>query len=131
MNERGSRISMVAAVAGLVVGLGGIGHATVLSAGPFPGGYSSYGEVRCMLSNTSSKPVVVNSVALFSAGGAVLDDSGTGWTVWPGSTFTLALASLDQASPSACKFDLSTSSGVRAALVYHDGTTFVVVPANK
>ena len=131
MSERGSRISMVAAVAALVGGLGGIGHATVLSAGPFPGGYSSFGEVRCMVSNTSSKPVVVNSVALLSAGGAVLDDSGTGLTVWAGDTFTLALSSMDPNSPSSCKFDLSSSSGVHAALVYHYGTTFVVVPATK
>src|SRR5512138_1267634 len=103
---RSTWITRTAAVIGLVGGLGGTAGATVLVAGTFPGGLTSYGEARCVVTNFGTANVLVKSVELRSSSGSVLDDSGTGWTIQPGYTLTVAMVPTDYASPSSCVFDL-------------------------
>ena len=124
-------ITTIPAVLALVGGLSGMASATILSAGGFPGGATSAGIARCMITNTGKTGVVVNSVELRNAAGGVIDTGLSGFTVAAGYTLAVASALLDPAAPTSCVFDLSTSRGVRAAFVYQDGTNFTVIPAVK
>jgi len=129
--HRSMGITATAAMLALVGGLAGTARATILSAGPFPGGFTSVGIVRCMVTNAGKTDVLVKSVELRNVVGAVLDTGLSGLTISPGYTFAVASAFTDVYSPASCVFDLSTSRGVRAALVYQDGTNFTVIPAVK
>ncbi len=132
MKARSSRwITKAAAVAALVGGLGGVARATILSTGGFPGGAFSTGIVRCVITNTGTRDVVLESASLLDQWGAVLHQDG-GSIIPPGQTrVTQAVALLNNVSPSACIFDVSTKTGVRAAFVYHDVSGVTVIPAQK
>jgi hypothetical protein len=124
-------ITKAAAVAALIGGLGGVARATILSTGGFPGGAFSTGVVRCVITNTGTRDVVLNSASLLDQSGAVLNQDG-GWIVPPGQTrVTQAVSLLANVSPSACIFDVSTKTGVRAAFVYDNGFGVTVIPAQK
>jgi hypothetical protein len=131
VNSRLSRwITKAAAVAALVGALEGVASATVLSAGGFPGANVSTGLAKCVLTNTGTRDVAVRAVTLFDANGAVLVQQ-PGWIVSPGQTSLFANVSMITSSASSCTFDVSTKTGVRAAFVYHDGSAFTVIPAQK
>jgi hypothetical protein len=131
MNKRRSMwITKAAAVAALVGGVGGVAGATILSAGGFPGATVSSGLAKCVLTNAGIRDVTVKAVTLLDANGAVLVQQ-PGWTVSPGQTSLFANVSMLNTSASSCTFDVSTKTGVRAAFVYHDGSAFTVIPAQK
>jgi hypothetical protein len=123
-------ITKAAAVAALVGGLGGVARATILSAGGFPGANVSTGMAKCVLTNAGTRDVMVKAVTLFDASGVVLVQQ-QGSIVPPGHTSLFANVSMLNTSASSCTFDVSTKTGVRAAFVYHDGSAFTVIPAQK
>jgi len=124
------RITKAVAVAALVAGLGGVARATILSAGGFPGANVGTGLAKCVLTNAGTRDVTVKDVTMFDANGAVLVQQ-PGWVVSPGQTSLFANVSMINTSASSCTFDVSTKTGVRAAFVYHDGSAFTVIPAQK
>jgi hypothetical protein len=123
-------ITRAAAVAAFVAGLGGVAHASILSAGGFPGATVNTGFAQCVLTNTGTRDVTVKSATL-------LDDAGTakvqesGWIVSPGQTRVFAYVPMSNTSASSCVFDVSTKNGVRASFVYLNGSTVTVIPAQK
>jgi hypothetical protein len=128
--HRNMSLTTAAAVAALVAGLGGVARATILSAGGFPGANVSTGLAKCVLTNAGTRDVTVKGVSLLDANGAVLVQQ-PGWIVSPGQTSLFANVSMSNTSASSCIFDVSTKTGVRAAFVYHDGSAFTVIPAQK
>jgi hypothetical protein len=111
-------ITATAAMLALIGGLAGNARATILSAGPFPGGSTSVGFARCMVTNAGNTDVLVKSVELRDPAGAVITTGLSGITISPGYTLSVASSSMDPATPASCVFDLSTGKGVRAAFVY-------------
>jgi hypothetical protein len=81
--------------------------------------------------NTGNREVKVNSVKLLDFSGGVLASQAAGPLVHPGPTRQFTSWSFVSFGPSACTFDLNTKSGVRAAFVYENGSTVVVIPAQK
>jgi len=130
MNPHRSMWLTIAAAAALVGGLGAVAHATILSAGGFPGGNVSTGLAKCVLTNAGTRDVTVKGVTMFGADGAVLVQQ-PGWVVSPGQTSLFTNVSMVNTSASSCVFDVSTKTGVRAAFVYNDGSAFTVIPAQK
>ena len=129
--HRSMGIRTMAAMLALVGGLAGTARATVLVAGTFPGGATSIGFVRCMVTNAGKTDLVVKSVELRSPTGFVIDTGLSGFTMSPGYTLAVASSDTNSNSPTSCVFDLSTTRGVKAAFVYQDGTNFTVIPATK
>jgi hypothetical protein len=132
-NRRSMWITKAAAVAALVGGLGGVARATILVAGGFPGENFNTGFAECAVTNTGTRDVVVSQSMFDGPGGSVLEQA-TGWIVHPGQTRVSQSVSFASANPSACTFDVSTKTGVRAAFVYSsgfNGSTVVVIPAQK
>jgi len=128
--HRSMWLTIAAAVAALAGGLGGVAHATILSAGGFPGGNVSTGLAKCVLTNAGTRDVSVKGVTMFDANGAVLVQQ-PGWVVAPGQTSLFANVAMVNGSASSCVFDVSSKAGVRAAFVYNDGSAFTVIPAQK
>ena len=135
MKMRSMWITTAAAVAALVGGLAGVAHATILSAGGFPGSNFNTGLASCVVSNMGIRDVIVTSVSLFDISGTAVGNPVNGAIVHPGQTREVVYASAGAYGiPASCSFDLSTKSGVRAAFVYTsgiNGSTIVVIPAQK
>jgi hypothetical protein len=131
MKKRSSMwITKAAAVAAIVGGLGGVAHATILAAGGFPGEDFNTGSAQCVVTNTGTRDVVVTQSMFDGPFGTVLEQA-AGWIVHPGQTRVSQSVSFATANPSACTFDVSTKTGVRAGFVYSNGSTVVVIPAQK
>lgn len=124
-------ITKAAAMAALVGGLGGVARATILSAGGFPGATLSTGVAKCAITNAGTRDVTVNSMRLLDNVGNILATQGASFLVAPGQTGVSYPADLATSSPSACIFDVSTKTGVRAAFVYTNGSAVTVIPAQK
>jgi hypothetical protein len=130
-NRRSMWITKAAAVAALVGGLGGVARATTLSAGGFPGEDFNTGSAQCVITNNGTHDVVV-SQKMFDGLFADVMEQADGWIVHPGQTRASGPVSFSGAErPSSCTFDVSTKTGVRAAFVYQNGSTIVVIPAEK
>jgi len=134
MKKRSMWITKVAAVAALVGGLGGVAHATILTAGGFYGSNYNAGTAACFISNTGPVDVVVKSVKMFDLTGSEVGSPNNGAIVHPGQSRAVASASAGvDGLPCACTFDLNTKTGVRASFVYYSGFNgfTVVIPAQK
>jgi hypothetical protein len=132
-NRRSMWITKAAAVAALVGALGGVARATTLVAGGFPGENYNTGFAECVVSNIGTRDVVVSQSMFDGPGGTVLEQA-TGWIVHPGQTRVSQPIFFANATPSACSFDVSTKTGVRAAFAYvsgFNGSTVVIIPAQK
>jgi len=135
MSKHTSKWTMAAAAATLVGGLASAAHAYTLGAGGFNGSNYNTGFASCVISNTGPIDVVVKSVKLFDVVGNEIGNPINGAIIHPGQT-----RDVDSAGPgiygvgSACSFDLSTKTGVRASFVYSsglNGSNSVVIPAQK
>jgi hypothetical protein len=125
-------ITKAAAAAALVGGLGGVAQAGyVVSAGGFPGESISSGTAGCAITNTGTRDIIVNSVTLLDGAGGAVNTQGAGPIIHPTQTRLFALGGFAGTMPSACTFDVNTKTGLRAAFVYRDGSTTVVIPAVK
>jgi hypothetical protein len=131
-NRRSTWITKAAAVVALVGGLGGVARATTLVAGGFPGENYDAGFAACVVTNAGPRDVEVAQTMFDGPFGTVLEHT-EGWIVHPGQTRTSAFVSFASWKPSACTFDVSTKTGVRAAFVYTSGFngSAVTIPATK
>jgi hypothetical protein len=102
----------------------------MLSAGGFPGSDFNTGKASCVISNTGIRDVVVDWNMYDGPFGTVLAQE-AGRIVHPGQTFFSSVSFANFSWPSACTFDVSTKTGVRASFVYENGSTVVVIPAQK
>jgi hypothetical protein len=129
---KGTWITKAAAAAALVGGLGGVAQAGyVVSAGGFPGEAVSSGTAACAITNTGTRDIIVNSVALLDGAGGAVSTQGAGPIIHPTQTRLFTLGGFVGTMPSGCTFDVNTKTGLRAAFVYRDGSTTVVIPATR
>jgi hypothetical protein len=130
MKRSGRGLRTTAAAAALLAGLGTAAQATILIAGGLPGGFTSYGDARCIVTNGGPNDVLLNSAKLLDMWGNTLSGT-TDYVIPAGHTFSAAYSSFDPWAPGSCVFDVSPSRGVHATLVYMNNGTMSVIPASK
>src|SRR5262245_24632342 len=117
MQNGNTWIAKVAAVVGLVGGLGRAADATVLSAGGFPIGPFS-GTAYCVVTNDGVRDVTLNDMHMYD--GETGNDEqplSAPKVVPPGHTYQETFLWSAFGHPNSCTFDVSTKSGVRAAFI--------------
>ena len=129
MKRSSTWITKATAAAALGGGLGGVAHATILSAGGFPNSVLT-GSASCVIANTGTRDVTVDWTMSDGPSAVVLAQETVGSSIPGRASRRWPFPSPSSRGPAPA---LSTSARKpsRAAFTYDNGSSVTVIPAQK